>query len=192
MLGRRSAVAQPAPSWRFGVVPFEGDPQVPRLRPLPGVERVPQLGQHALRVRRVSHGRDGRDGCHQLNDLPLGTLRPLARGGEPFVVAPRLRPPDTPFEEIWPIAFTCVLFPLPTWAMGLLFGVNGFRLDYLVLIAAMPAPQNLFIFAQHDEFDAEILECPPPWWPKPRSSISADPPRRHVDVVGGSSGRRVR
>ncbi|MFE6912123.1 AEC family transporter [Streptomyces erythrochromogenes] len=52
-------------------------------------------------------------------------------------------------EEIALIAFKCLAFPLLTWAVcGPLFGVRGDWLAYLVLIAAMPTPQNLFIFAQ--------------------------------------------
>lgn len=70
-----------------------------------------------------------------------------------------LRVRGTPLEEIWLIAFKCVLFPLLTWAVCfLLFGVSGIWLDYLVLIAAMPAPQNLFIFAQRYDVDAESTE----------------------------------
>ncbi|MCX5192671.1 AEC family transporter [Streptomyces sp. NBC_00249] len=52
-------------------------------------------------------------------------------------------------EEMALIAFKCVAFPLLAWAVcGGLFGVRGEWLAYLVLIAAMPTPQNLFIFAQ--------------------------------------------
>ncbi|MFD5881289.1 AEC family transporter [Streptomyces yangpuensis] len=52
-------------------------------------------------------------------------------------------------EELALIGFKCLVFPLLTWAVcGLLFGVRGDWLAYLVLIAAMPTPQNLFIFAQ--------------------------------------------
>ncbi|MDJ0379974.1 AEC family transporter [Streptomyces sp. G-G2] len=52
-------------------------------------------------------------------------------------------------EELALIAFKCVAFPLLAWAVcGGLFGVTGDWLKYLVLIAAMPTPQNLFIFAQ--------------------------------------------
>ncbi|MEU7998856.1 AEC family transporter [Micromonospora sp. NPDC049060] len=55
----------------------------------------------------------------------------------------------TTWEEIWLIAVKCVAFPLAMWlACGYLFDVRGDWLKYLVLIAAMPAPQNLFIFAQ--------------------------------------------
>ncbi|MFJ6793387.1 AEC family transporter [Streptomyces sp. NPDC091268] len=52
-------------------------------------------------------------------------------------------------EEAALIAFKCLGFPLLAWAVcGGLFGVGGDWLTYLVLIAAMPTPQNLFIFAQ--------------------------------------------
>ncbi|MEU9104306.1 AEC family transporter [Streptomyces xanthophaeus] len=52
-------------------------------------------------------------------------------------------------EELALIACKCLAFPVVTWAVcGALFGVRGEWLAYLVLIAAMPTPQNLFIFAQ--------------------------------------------
>ncbi|MCX5128300.1 AEC family transporter [Streptomyces sp. NBC_00347] len=52
-------------------------------------------------------------------------------------------------EELALLGFKCVAFPLLAWAVcGALFGVRGEWLTYLVLIAAMPTPQNLFIFAQ--------------------------------------------
>ncbi|MER5636282.1 AEC family transporter [Kitasatospora sp. NPDC002227] len=52
-------------------------------------------------------------------------------------------------QELWLIGFKCALFPLLAWAVcHYAFGVHGPWLTYLVLIAAMPAPQNLFVFAQ--------------------------------------------
>ncbi|MEU3312393.1 AEC family transporter [Streptomyces sp. NPDC006662] len=52
-------------------------------------------------------------------------------------------------EEAALIAFKCLAFPLLAWAVCAgLFGIRGPWLAYLVLIAAMPTPQNLFIFAQ--------------------------------------------
>jgi predicted permease len=55
----------------------------------------------------------------------------------------------TTLEEAALIAFKCVVFPLLAFAVARYgFGVRGDWLRYLVLIAAMPAPQNLFIFAQ--------------------------------------------
>ena len=70
-----------------------------------------------------------------------------------------LRIRGTPLEEIWLIAFKCVIFPLLTLAVCFfIFRVRGIWLDYLVLIAAMPAPQNLFIFAQRYDVDAETVE----------------------------------
>jgi predicted permease len=60
-------------------------------------------------------------------------------------------------EEIWLIAFKCVLFPLVTLVLcKFVFGVTGDWLKYLVLIAAMPAPQNLFIFAQRYDVDVDM------------------------------------
>ncbi|MBC3842605.1 AEC family transporter [Streptacidiphilus sp. 4-A2] len=68
-----------------------------------------------------------------------------------------LRVRDTPPEELWLIAFKCVLFPLLTWAVCYtLFGVRGVWIEYLVLIAAMPTPQNLFIFAQRYEVGVDM------------------------------------
>ncbi|MCY0940999.1 AEC family transporter [Streptomyces antarcticus] len=52
-------------------------------------------------------------------------------------------------EEPALIGFTCLAFPLLAWAVcGPLLGIGGPWLAYLVLIAAMPTPQNLFVFAQ--------------------------------------------
>ncbi|MEU8978207.1 AEC family transporter [Streptomyces sp. NPDC048309] len=60
-------------------------------------------------------------------------------------------------EEIGLIAFKCVVFPLMTWAVCAgVFGVDGDWLKYLVLIAAMPAPQNLFIFAQRYDVGVDM------------------------------------
>lgn len=60
-------------------------------------------------------------------------------------------------EEIGLIAFKCLGFPLMTWAVCAgVFGVEGDWLKYLVLIAAMPAPQNLFIFAQRYEVGVDM------------------------------------
>ncbi|SDI32081.1 hypothetical protein SAMN05192558_107126 [Actinokineospora alba] len=58
-------------------------------------------------------------------------------------------------EEIALIAMKCVVFPLVTLVVcAHVFGVTGDWLKYLVLIAAMPSPQNLFIFAQR--YDTEV------------------------------------
>ncbi|MEU2395974.1 AEC family transporter [Streptomyces sp. NPDC007369] len=55
----------------------------------------------------------------------------------------------TTLEEVWIIAAKCVALPLITFTVcRYAFGVEGERLSQLVLIAAMPAPQNLFVFAQ--------------------------------------------
>ncbi|WP_330334007.1 AEC family transporter [Streptomyces sp. NBC_00536] len=60
-------------------------------------------------------------------------------------------------EEIALIAFKCLAFPLLAWAVcGGLFGVHGDWLKYLVLIAAMPTPQNLFIFAQRYDIGVDL------------------------------------
>ena len=63
----------------------------------------------------------------------------------------------TSVEEIWLIAFKCVVFPLTIWVSGnYVFGISGPWLTYLVLIAAMPAPQNLFIFAQRYDVGVDM------------------------------------
>jgi malonate transporter and related proteins len=63
----------------------------------------------------------------------------------------------TTWEETGIIVFKCVVFPLLAWAVcGLVFGVHGHWLAYLVLIAALPSPQNLFIFAQRYEVAVDM------------------------------------
>ncbi|MGW6685229.1 AEC family transporter [Streptomyces sp. NPDC054961] len=60
-------------------------------------------------------------------------------------------------EEMALIGFKCLVFPLLAWAVcGALFGVRGEWLTYLVLIAAMPTPQNLFIFAQRYDVGVDL------------------------------------
>ncbi|WP_018722211.1 AEC family transporter [Salinispora fenicalii] len=60
-------------------------------------------------------------------------------------------------EEIWLIAVKCLLFPFAVWlAAEHVFGIHGPWLTYLVLIAAMPAPQNLFIVAQRYGVDVAM------------------------------------
>ena len=64
---------------------------------------------------------------------------------------------DTQIAEGLLIACKCLFFPLLTWVLCAgIFGIHGSGLGYLVLIAAMPAPQNLFIFAQSYEVDADL------------------------------------
>jgi predicted permease len=64
---------------------------------------------------------------------------------------------DTTAEEMWIIAFKCVAFPLMTFAVCRYgFRVEGDWLNYLVLIAAMPTPQNLFIFAQRYDVGVDM------------------------------------
>ncbi|RJO73789.1 AEC family transporter [Nocardia panacis] len=66
-----------------------------------------------------------------------------------------LRIRGTTSDEYWLIGFKCVLFPLLALAVGrYVFGLTGIRLSQVVMIAAMPAPQNLFIFAQ--QYDTEV------------------------------------
>ncbi|MFJ7272098.1 AEC family transporter [Streptomyces sp. NPDC099050] len=63
----------------------------------------------------------------------------------------------TTAEELALIGFKCLAFPLLAWAVcGALFGVRGEWLTYLVLIAAMPTPQNLFIFAQRYDVGVDL------------------------------------
>lgn len=61
----------------------------------------------------------------------------------------------TSMEEAALIGFKCVLFPVITYLVAsTVFSVDKSWLAYLVLIAAMPSPQNLFIFAQR--YDVEV------------------------------------
>ncbi|MEN2423816.1 AEC family transporter [Streptomyces rimosus] len=63
----------------------------------------------------------------------------------------------TTVEELWIIAFKCVAFPLMTLVVARHgFGIEGDWLHYLVLLAAMPAPQNLFIFAQRYDVGVDM------------------------------------
>ncbi|AUG76496.1 Auxin efflux carrier [Kitasatospora sp. MMS16-BH015] len=63
----------------------------------------------------------------------------------------------TTLQELWLVGFKCVLFPLLAWGLcHYAFGVSGPWLTYLVLIAAMPAPQNLFIFAQRYDVGVDM------------------------------------
>ncbi|MEU2794382.1 AEC family transporter [Streptomyces sp. NPDC007100] len=63
----------------------------------------------------------------------------------------------TTVEEMWIVAFKCVAFPLMTLVVARYgFGVEGDWLHYLVLLAAMPAPQNLFIFAQRYDVGVDM------------------------------------
>ncbi|WP_069165551.1 AEC family transporter [Nocardia altamirensis] len=60
-------------------------------------------------------------------------------------------------DEYALIAFKCLVFPSLALLIGkYLFGIGGSWLTYLVLIAAMPAPQNLFIFAQRYDTDVDL------------------------------------
>ncbi|MFD3696179.1 AEC family transporter [Streptomyces sp. NPDC058646] len=75
--------------------------------------------------------------------LHLGGLGPGLRG--------------TSREEMALIACKCLAFPLLTWVVcGAVFGVRGEWLAHLVLIAAMPTPQNLFIFAQRYDVGVDL------------------------------------
>ncbi len=61
----------------------------------------------------------------------------------------------TSMEEAALIGFKCILFPVITYLVAsTVFSVDKAWLAYLVLIAAMPSPQNLFIFAQR--YDVEV------------------------------------
>ncbi|WP_280403877.1 AEC family transporter [Nocardia brasiliensis] len=60
-------------------------------------------------------------------------------------------------DEYALIAFKCLVFPLLALLIcKYLFGIRGAWLTYSVLIAAMPSPQNLFIFAQRYETDIDL------------------------------------
>lgn len=58
-------------------------------------------------------------------------------------------------DEYWLIAFKCLAFPLLAFAIAHWgFHLSGPWLAYMVVLAAMPSPQNLFIFAQ--TYDTEV------------------------------------
>ncbi|WP_228000770.1 AEC family transporter [Nocardia australiensis] len=60
-------------------------------------------------------------------------------------------------DEYALIIFKCVALPVMAFVISkYLFGIRGPWLTYLVLIAAMPAPQNLFIFAQRYDTDIDL------------------------------------
>ncbi|MER5886265.1 AEC family transporter [Streptomyces sp. NPDC001941] len=63
----------------------------------------------------------------------------------------------TSVQEGLLIAFKCVAFPALTFAVcHYLFRLDGTWLAQLVLIAAMPTPQNLFVFAQRYDVDVGL------------------------------------
>ncbi|MCZ7413714.1 MULTISPECIES: AEC family transporter [unclassified Streptomyces] len=69
----------------------------------------------------------------------------------------RLGVRGTTAEELRLIAFKCVAFPLLVLVVCRYgFHVDGDWLKYLVLIAAMPSPQNLFIFAQRYDHGVDM------------------------------------
>lgn len=60
-------------------------------------------------------------------------------------------------DEYWLVGFKCVGFPLLAWAIAhFVFHLTGPWLAYMVVLAAMPAPQNLFIFAQTYDVDVDL------------------------------------
>ncbi|GLW94886.1 AEC family transporter [Actinokineospora globicatena] len=59
--------------------------------------------------------------------------------------------------ELALITFKCLAFPLITLLLcRYAFHITGDWLKYLVLIAAMPSPQNLFVFAQRYDVDVDL------------------------------------
>ncbi|MET9490467.1 AEC family transporter [Nocardia sp. NPDC006630] len=67
----------------------------------------------------------------------------------------RLR--GTSSDEYWLIGMKCVLFPLLAFTIArCVFGLGAPWLGYLTVIAAMPAPQNLFIFAAQYDTDVDL------------------------------------
>ncbi|WP_194838548.1 AEC family transporter [Nocardia sp. XZ_19_369] len=60
-------------------------------------------------------------------------------------------------DEYWLIGFKVAVFPLLALLVcRYVFAIQGPWLSYLVLIAAMPAPQNLFIFAQQYDVEPDL------------------------------------
>ncbi|WP_159850013.1 AEC family transporter [Nocardia sp. CY41] len=97
--------------------------------------------------------------------IPATALESLSFLGEPasFVALlglgvhlgdNRVRWRDASTDENALVAFKCLAFPLLVWTAMNLAGVPDPWRSYLVLIAAMPAPQNVFIFAQ--TYDSDI------------------------------------
>ncbi|WP_327146230.1 AEC family transporter [Nocardia sp. NBC_01327] len=67
----------------------------------------------------------------------------------------RLR--GTSSDEYWLVTMKCLLFPLLAFTLArYVFGIGAPWLTYLTLIAAMPAPQNLFIFAAQYDTDVDL------------------------------------
>ncbi|MFE9319992.1 AEC family transporter [Nocardia sp. NPDC052278] len=54
------------------------------------------------------------------------------------------------------VAFKCVGFPMLMWGALQMTGIPDPWRGYLILIAAMPAPQNLFTFAQTYDVDIDL------------------------------------
>ncbi|WP_433717185.1 AEC family transporter (plasmid) [Nocardia sp. CA-084685] len=54
------------------------------------------------------------------------------------------------------VAFKCIGFPLLMWGALQITGIPDPWRGYLILIAAMPAPQNLFTFAQTYDTDVDL------------------------------------
>ncbi|MFI1916646.1 AEC family transporter [Nocardia sp. NPDC020380] len=60
-------------------------------------------------------------------------------------------------DEYWLIAFKCLAFPLLAFTIAHWgFHLTGPWLAYTVIRAAMPSPQNLFIFAQTYDTEADL------------------------------------
>ncbi len=61
------------------------------------------------------------------------------------------------FDEYWLVGFKCFGFPILAWAIAhFLFHLSGLWLAHLVVLAAMPAPLNLFILAQTYDVDVDL------------------------------------
>lgn len=64
----------------------------------------------------------------------------------------------TTADEYLIIAVKCLALPLLMWGAGrYIFGLHGTDLAVLVVIAAMPAPQNAFIYAQRYDADIDLV-----------------------------------
>ncbi|WP_245717153.1 AEC family transporter [Nocardia jejuensis] len=67
----------------------------------------------------------------------------------------RLRSADS--DEYWLIGVKCLGFPLLAYALARFgFHLTAPWLGYMVMIAAMPSPQNLFILAQAYDVDVDL------------------------------------
>lgn len=97
-------------------------------------------------------------------DMVLQTLQFIGAAASPvavFALGLHLGGADLRWRGATPdentlVVLKCVAFPALMWATTALVGVPDPWSGYLILIAAMPAPQNLFTFAQNYDTDVDL------------------------------------